>query len=685
MKRNFLLEIGTEELPTAAVTELAQAGADIWEKILTEHRLHYTSLEIFSTPRRLAWRINGLDMHQPNQTITRKGPALTAAKDSAGNWTKAALGFAASCGVNIETLEHSETDKGVALIYRAEESGKPFAALLPSLFAELIKQLPIAKRMRWSDFEQSFVRPVNSIIALADNEILPLSFFGINASNHSFGHRVHHPEPVRIEHANDYESALKNAYVIVQTEQRKTLIKQAIQTAAQQVNGQALMPEALIAEVANLVEYPVAVLGNFDAEFLEIPQEVLITTLQDNQKTFAILDNNGKMLPHFIAIANLQSTTPEKVRLGNEKVIRPRFADAQFFWQQDSKHQLADYLPRLANVVYQAKLGTLADKVSRLCALAPKLAPLTGADTALVEQAAQLSKSDLQTEMVMEFPELQGVMGKYYARREGLPEAVAQALEAQYFPLGAGAKLPEGAEGTALALAEKLDTLIGGFAIGAKPTGSKDPYALRRMAIALIRLLVEKRLSVSLRALLQQAAQGFPPELQAESVIEAVQEYVLERLQGYYREQGHTAEHYLAVRAACDEDLLDFDNRIKALNRFLDTDAAESLLASAKRIRNILKKNGTENAAVAPQQLLEAAEQALWQSWQGIETSVESAYAAQDYTAALSALGQLATPLERFFAEVMVMSEDAALRKNRLALLTALQKAFDKLADLSVF
>ena len=684
MNKNVLIEIGMEELPTAAVSDLAEAGSQLWQKVLAEQSLAHEGIVSFASPRRLAWRIKGLAMQQADRKIERKGPMLAAAKDKDGNWSKAALGFAASCGVAVEDLAQAEADKGAALMFYGEEKGRAFKDLLPELFAEVIKQLPIAKRMRWGDFEQAFVRPVNTLIALADDEILPLAFFGVQADNYSQGHRVHHSQAVRITHADDYEAALESAYVIADIEKRKALIGEQVQAATAALGGKALMPEDLVHEVASLTEWPVAIAGHFEEKFLAVPQEVLITTMQDNQKTFAVLDKDGKMLPHFIAVANLESKDPVSVSKGNEKVIRPRFADAEFFWQQDLKRRLADYLPRLEKVVYQEKLGSLAEKSRRVQELVKRLAPLVQADAAATAEAARLCKCDLQSEMVMEFPELQGVMGKYYARREGLAEEVAQALEEQYFPLGAGGDLPATGVGTALAIAEKVDTLIGGFAIGAKPTGSKDPYALRRMAIGIIRLLVEKGISLPLQELFAWSAASFTAALQAEKVLPEVRDYVLERLQGYYRDQGIAIESYQAVRALDGDDLLDFDRRIHALHAFAGSANALSLLASAKRIRNILKKNGENTQAVAENLLQEAAEKALWQAWLGISGKVQAAVAAKDYFVALQALGELAAPLEAFFADVMVMADDAALRANRLALLTTMQQGFAQIADLSL-
>lgn len=680
----LLIEIGVEELPTKAVTDLATAGEQLWAAALDEAAIPHGNIESFGSPRRLAWRIHELATQQPDQKIERKGPSVQAAKDADGNWTKAALGFAASCGVDINTLSIENTGKTDNLMYRGEEKGQALTALLPTLFETVMSKLPIAKRMRWADHDAAFVRPVNTLVALADSDIVPLSYFGIAASNQSLGHRVHHPEPVIIKNATSYEADLKAAHVIAAHDTRQTLIREQVSAEATKLGGQAIMPDDLVHEVASLTEWPVAIVGGFEEKYLDVPQEVLITTMQDNQKTFAVTDKHGKILPHFIAIANIESKNPDSVRKGNEKVIRPRFADAEFFWQQDLKKTLDDYLPALENVIYQQQLGSIADKTRRISQLASDLAPQTGANIDNVTQAATLAKSDLLTEMVMEFPELQGLMGRYYAQKQGLNDDIAYALEEQYYPLGAGGALPSTSTGTTLAIAEKLDTLIGGFAIGAKPTGSKDPYALRRMAIGLIRLIIEKNLELPLTPWLEKAASTYPSTLNAAQHINEVRDYILERLQAHYREQNIDADTYQAVRALGSDNLLDIDKRIHALQAYLQTSSAHSLLASAKRIRNILRKNG-ENPTAVQENLLEIqAEKTLWDTWQPIAHEITTAIQAQDYHKALHALHQLAAPLEKFFEDVMVMSEKETLRQNRLALLTQLQQGFDQIADLSL-
>lgn len=680
MEGTLLLEILTEELPTRAVSELSAAGAEALGAQLQSQQLPYTAIHRYATPRRLAWRVDGLRRQQPTQRLERKGPALGAAKDSAGQWSKAALGFAQSCGVAVDELEQRDGH----LYFQREQPGRDLAELFPAIFAALTEALPIAKRMRWGSNEQSFVRPVLSLLALYNEEILPLEYFGLRAGNQTLGHRVHGPGPLTIAHPDNYLDVLRDNGVLADPAERRRSIRAQIEALAEQQQAVATVEEALLDEVTALVEWPVALLGDFEPEFLRIPAEVLITTMRDNQKTFPLFNSAGALLPHFIAIANLRSRDEALVKKGNEKVIRPRFADAQFFWEQDLKRPLADYLPRLAAVSYQAKLGTLADKVARLEALTAYLGPLTGADPAPLAQAARLSKSDLLSEMVMEFPELQGVMGAYYAEAEGLGPTVAAALREQYQPLGAQGSLPRTREGLALALAEKVDVLVGGFALGAKPSGSKDPYGLRRNAIALIRLIIENELSLDLKALLERSASLFPAELAAEKVLADLREYIIERLEHYYSEQNIASEIYQAVKARELNDLLDFDRRIKALNQFVRAGAAEILLACAKRIRNILRKNGRVEAPVEAALLVEPAEKELFVAFQQQESSLNQALNAVNYGEALHLLGTLDRHLDSFFTHVMVMSEDKKLQKNRLALLTLLQNKFDLVADLSL-
>ena len=698
----LLIEIGVEELPTKAVTALATAGRDLWAQALSDAALAHGNIDTFATPRRLAWRIHDLAEKQPDQKIERKGPSLAAAKDKDGNWTKAALGFAASCGVEASDLGVEETPKGAWLTYHGEQAGQSLETLLPELFRHVCDNLPIAKRMRWGDNEQSFVRPVLTLVALADERILPLDYFGIRAGRDTLGHRVHHPEPVSIQSAASYEADLRAAHVIASHSERMARIREQVEKEAAALGGRAILPEALLIENASLTEWPVAISGSFDERYLAVPQEVLITTMQDNQKTCAVVGACGKIQPHFIAIANLESQDPATVRKGNEKVIRPRFADAEFFWQQDLKHRLADYLPRLEAVTYQDKLGSLADKTRRLEALARELAAVTGADAEHAATAARLSKSDLLSEMVMEFPELQGIMGRYYAAAEGLPADIAAALDEQYYPRGAGGELPQSPTGLTLALAEKLDTLVGGFAIGAKPTGSKDPYALRRMAISLIRLLIENEINKSIGILLRYPCDILPNKLKNGQTLPEVREYIIERLEAYYRDQGYKPELYHAVSATGLDRLVDFDNCLKCLKNFGNDRLTRNLLISARRIRNILRKNDARNFLykVDESKFKEQAEEMLWKIWkQEVEPKLKENlrygdspendpglrdYTPKNYEDAINSLSVISEPLDNFFNDVMVMAKDVDLQKNRLAILNAIQDGFDKIADLSL-
>ena len=678
---NLLLEIGTEELPTKAVIDLPQEGERIWAKIFAENFIKCSAITTFGSPRRMAWIFHDIELKQQDRQIEKKGPNLAAAKKD-GEWTQAAIGFAKSCGVNLEDLQTKTIGKADFLYFYGTEKGEELKNLFPKFFAEFISQLPIAKRMRWSNFGESFVRPVNTLTLMANSELWDLEFFGIKSSNLSQGHRVHCPE-VRIFSALTYEKDLEQAKVIASIEKRKEIIKTEITKAAKSLNAKVLIDEDLVEEVACLTEFPVAVLGNFEPEFLEVPKEVLITTMADNQKTFAVVDEKGNLLPHFVAVANVISQNPAEVAHGNERVIRPRFADAKFFLTQDLKHKLEDYLPRLEKVVYQAKLGSLADKSRRLIQSCEAISPIVGADIELTKKAAALSKCDLQTEMVMEFPELQGLMGNYYAQKEGLNPEIALALEEQYYPLG-DKDIPQSKTGTVLSMAEKLDNLIGGFAIGAKPTGSKDPYALRRASIGLIRIILKNNLKIKIAELLNLAVKNFPAELKAEAVLGEIRAYILERLAAFYKEQNIKPEIYNAVSALDLDDLVDFEQRIKALNEFSQKAEAEGFFSSAKRIRNILKKNGEVKKAVDIALFKEEAEENLWHRFTAISGSFKEKILNANYASAMELLGSLAPALATFFDSVMVMADEENLKNNRLALLTALQKEFDEIADLSL-
>lgn len=682
---DLLVEIGTEELPPKALPTLSAAFADGIVKGLEEAGLHPESLYPFASPRRLAVWVKGVAAQQADQIVERRGPALKGAFDADGNPTRAATAFAASCGVNVADLGKVETDKGAWLVFRQQQAGQATTALFATLVEKSLAALPIPKRMRWGSGTAEFVRPVHWVVMLADGQVIEAEILGIKAGRVSYGHRFHAPDAIFINQPSSYAEQLGGGYVIARFAARREMIIKQVESLAHQLGGKAIMPDSLLDEVTALVEWPQAVAGRFEERFLDVPQEALISTMQDNQKYFALVDANGKLMPHFITIANIESRDVAKVAQGNERVIRPRFSDAEFFWNQDKKQTLASRREQLKSMVFQQKLGTLHDKSARVSPLAASIAGQLGGDAALASRAAELGKCDLVSNMVFEFTELQGIMGRYYATHDGEPAAVAAALDEQYMPRFAGDDLPEGQTGQILALAERLDTLTGIFAIGQKPTGAKDPFGLRRAALGVLRLLIEKQLPLDLASLLDQAAEGFTAPLGSKPATAETLDYILERLRGYYQEQGIGPAIVEAVAALKPTQPLDFDRRVKAVAAFRQLTAAESLAAANKRISNILKKvEGSVPATIDPALLQAPAEQALAQAVQAQEAAVAPLFAAGDYEAALLSLASLREPVDRFFDEVMVMADDEALKNNRLALLGRMRGLFLRVADLSV-
>ncbi len=684
--RDFLVEIGTEELPPKALGRLEGALRDALVEGLAQAGLHHGEVDSFATPRRLAVRVRELAARQPEHTVERKGPAVQAAFDADGRPTKAALGFARSCGVEVTDLERIQTDKGERLLYRAVRPGRPAMELLPGLVNESLGRLPIPKRMRWGEGDVEFARPVHWLVMLYGTVVVEAGVLGVHAGRQTRGHRFHHPGPIALETPADYESRLRDpGRVLASRSERARRIREQVEARAAEVGGRALIDPDLLDEVTALVEWPVALAAHFETRFLEVPPEVLITTMQDNQKYFPVVDAEGQLMPHFVAVANIDSREPERVREGNERVIRPRFQDAQFFWDQDRKTPLVARRPKLAEVIFQEKLGTLLDKSDRLMVLAAHIAAALDEDATLARRAGELAKCDLLTDMVYEFPSLQGVMGRYYALHDGEPEEVAWALEEQYQPRGGRAPLPAHATGRVLALADRLDTLVGIFAAGIRPSGLKDPFGLRRAALGVLRILIEGRLDLDLEALLEAAAERFPAALDAHAVVGEVFDYCLERLRAYYADQGIPVESIEAVAARRPTRPLDFDRRLQAVETFRRLVEATALAAANKRIRNILRKappaeHGTE---VDPARLSEPAERALWEALQAARAEVEPLFSAGEYAAGLERLAGLRAAVDRFFDEVLVMAEEEAVRRNRLALLTALAELFLQVADIS--
>lgn len=686
-EHDFLLEIGTEELPPKALETLCSALVQGLTQVLQDHALDHGAIDGFATPRRLAVRIARLSERQPPRTISRRGPALAAAFDAEGRPTQAARKFAESCGVALEQLGRLQTDKGTWLHFEQAQPGRPTVELLPELIPDVVMRLPVPRAMRWGAGEVSFVRPVHWIVMLYGEAVVPGRLFDISADRYSRGHRFHHPEPVMLTAAADYPAVLEAARVLVDPELRKARIQTQIEVAAAQQGGRAVIDESLLAEVTALVEWPVAMVAAFDARYLELPEELLIATLQNHQRYFPLRGADGALLRHFIIISNIESKDPAQVRAGNERVVRPRLADAEFFYRQDLQHPLTEFASRLTDVIFQDRLGSLADKTQRITALTAMIAQRLGEDIDAARRAAALAKADLLSGLVGEFPELQGIMGNYYAQAQGEPQAVAQAIREHYLPRQAGDALPQTPLGRILALADRLDTLCGVFAIGARPSGDKDPFALRRAAIGVVRILIDPTQAAAneqldLAELLKLAVELQPVQAPA-GLEQAVLEFILDRLRAYYLEGGIRHDVINAVMAIPVRSLIDFDRRLRAVQDFLQEPAWETLAAANKRIQNILRKQPEVLGEVDSTQLEVPQEIQLHEALRHLAPQIDQAIEQWDYQAALTHLARLKKPIDDFFDHVLVMADDDRLRRNRLALLRDVQNAFLKVADIS--
>lgn len=683
--QDLLIEIGTEELPPKALETLSETFSALICQSLEQQQLKYGIAIPYATPRRLAVLIKNLPIVTPEQAIEKRGPALQAAFDAQGKPSKAAEGFARSCGVTVAELEKLETDKGSWLVFKSTQAGVATASLIPNIVNQALAGLPIPKRMRWGSSDYEFVRPVHWIVLLFGSAVIEASIMGIQSGRETRGHRFHHPDSISLQNASEYAHVLEEkgfVYPLLST--RKARIEILIKEAAEQVGGQAVIDPNLLTEVACLVEYPMPITGTFEQQFLEVPAEALIATMKGNQKYFHIVDNNQRLMPYFIAISNIKSSNPDSVRKGNEKVIRPRFTDAAFFWQQDKLVRLDSHLERLKTVVFQEKLGTLYQKAERVAQLAGFIATQLNAEAAQGERAGLLSKCDLMSDMVNEFPELQGIMGEYYARHDGESEAVAIALREQYLPRFWGDDLPQSAIGQAVALAEKLDTLMGIFGIGQPPTGDKDPFGLRRAAISSLRICIESELSLNLLSLLNYSVTTYPEGLLKSETALQVFEYILERLRGYAQESGLNGDSVEAVLSCRPEVPLEAIRRMQAVEEFRKLSEAESLAAANKRIQNILKKSEEKMTfEVNESFLVDEAEKALYAQLTAVKTKVTPLLQANDYSAFLGHLAALREVVDTFFDKVMVMAEDEKVRQNRLALLGTLRELFLTIADIS--
>jgi glycyl-tRNA synthetase beta chain len=681
MSYPLLIELGTEDLPARYVQPLAQALLQGFAGGLSKRGVAAGEARGYATPRRIAVLIEAVAERQPEQNLERKGPQLAAAfKD--GQPTPAALGFAKSCGVDIGALKQ---ENGY-LVFRKKQDGRKTMELLPEILTETLKQMDelVPKRMRWGAGEETFVRPVQWLLALYDSRIVPLQQFGLKAGRKTYGHRFHAPKAITLQSADEYPAALREAKVWADFASRRAAIKQQVEAEAARLHGTARISEDLLDEVTALVEWPVAVSGRIEERFLQLPPEVVVATVETNQRYFTVFDNAGKLLPYFITVSNIESKDVAQVIAGNERVVRPRLTDALFFWEQDRKQPLEAYGAKLATVTFQKDLGSIGDKVARIRKLAVAIAPQLGADATQVDRAAALCKNDLVTRMVYEFPELQGLMGGYYARASGEPDAVAQAVAEHYRPTQAGTPIPSTAEGCIVALADKLDTLAGIFAIGQKPTASKDPFALRRAALGALRICIEGGLDLDLRATLRAALEAQPAGKRDESVLNDLWDFVAERLRGICLDRGATADQFEAVRVMGAARPLDFMRRLDALRAFQHTSAAATLAAADKRARNILRQSGGQAAPAVQTRLFEvASEHALLAELERVESALQPLREKAEYQAMLLALSSLKEPVDAFFDGVMVMADNPEVRGNRLALLDRLDALCREVADLS--
>jgi glycyl-tRNA synthetase beta chain len=676
---DLLIEIGCEDLPARYVRPLAEALGGI-HAALAQRGLTGDSPRIYATPRRIAVRINGLPLRQADQNLERKGPKLAAAlKD--GQPTPAGQGFAKSCGVKFEALAQEDGQ----LVYRGVQKGRATLELLPEAFEATLKAMDelVPKRMRWGAGEETFVRPVQWLVCLLGTQVVPLRRFGLKAGNKTFGHRFHAPGAVLLKSPSEYEKKLKAAKVLADFDARRAEIRKQAETEAKKLKGTARITEELLDEVTALVEWPVAIHGRMEARFMALPPEVVIATIEHNQRYFPVLGKDGKLLPYFITISNIRSKDVRQVIAGNERVVRPRLSDALFFWEQDQKKPLVEYVPELDRVTFQKDLGSVGDKGRRVEKLAVHIARLLAVDDKTVARAAQLCKADLVTRMVFEFPELQGVMGGYYAQASGESNAVALAIAEHYQPAQAGGPIPESRAGQIVALADKLDTLAGIFAVGQKPTASKDPFGLRRAALGVLRICIESELALDLDAQLRDALDAQPAGTRDAKRVAELREFVLDRLRGLIVEQGAPVEVFNAVAATGTTAPLDFSARVQAVRAFLKLKESGQLAAAHKRIRNILKQAGEGDIEVRPDHFHEKEEEALHAALVHLDGQVQDAVRRADYAGGLKSLAQLQKPVDAFFDKVMVMAPEEELRANRVALLRRLDRLCRSIADIS--
>ena len=683
--QNFLVEIGTEELPPKALKTLATSFADNVEAELNQAGLTFDKIEWFAAPRRLAVKVLNLATQQPSKEIEKRGPAVSVAFDAEGKPTKAAEGWARGCGITVDQAERIATDKGEWLVHRAKIEGQPTKNLLNDIVANALAKLPIPKPMRWADKTVQFIRPVHTVTMLLGDELIEGEILGVASARTIRGHRFLGEKEFEIQHADQYPQLLREkGSVVADFNERKAEILAKSQAKATALGGVADIEESLLEEVTSLVEYPNVLAAKFEERFLAVPAEALVYTMKGDQKYFPIYDKDGKLLPHFIFVSNINPEDPTAIIEGNEKVVRPRLTDAEFFFKTDLKQKLVDRLPRLETVLFQQQLGTLKDKTDRIEQLAGEIAKQIGADEAKAKRAGLLSKCDLMTNMVFEFTDTQGVMGMHYARHDGEDEEVAVALNEQYMPRFAGDELPKSLVASAVALADKFDTLTGIFGIGQAPKGSADPFALRRAALGALRIIVEKNLPLDLEDLVKKSTALFGDKLTNQNVVADVVDFMLGRFRAWYQDEGIAVDVIQAVLARRPTRPADFDARVRAVSHFRTLDSAEALAAANKRVSNILAKADAAIGEINLTACVEPAEKALAEAVLALRTEVQPLIAKGDYTAVLDKLANLRAPVDSFFDNVMVNAEDPALRQNRLAILNTLQGLFLQVADISV-
>ena len=684
-RTDLLFELGTEELPAGSLMVMAEALQQGLSEGLASHDLGFETSQLFATPRRLAVLITGLAVQAPERTVEALGPPVAASRDADGNWSPAALGFAKKQGVDVETLDAIATPKGERLGLRRVEAGATATAVLPDVIETAVAGIPVSKRMRWGRTQHEFLRPVQWLVALLGDDVVPVQLMGIRSDRVTRGHRFHHPQPISLDRAADYEKTLHDAFVLADFAARREQIRSQVVASAAEADAEAVIADDLLDEVTGLVEWPVALRGSFDPAFLEVPAGALISSMKEHQKYFHLLDKKGQLLPLFITIANLESSRPETIIAGNEKVIRPRLSDAAFFFNNDKSTPLADRRARLETVIFQQKLGSLADKTERITTLSGWLADKLGADPDTTRRGAELAKCDLVSDLVLEFPDLQGIAGAHYAAHDGEAQGVADTIEQHYWPRFAGDALPASPEAAAVALADRMDTLVGIFGIGQLPTGSKDPFALRRASLAVLRILMELGSDLDLGQIAQKAASGFTDGVLDGDTAQRVSDYAMDRFRAWYEDQGVPVAVLRAVIATGVTCPAEVDRRVQALTAFIGTEAATALAAANKRVANILAKSEDEATGKPDPALFEQpAEQQLHDRLLAVQPGVQTAVASGDFGHALAQLANLQDPVDAFFDEVMVNADDPATRNNRLELLAALRNAFTGIADFAL-